>query len=188
MCLTVGLSPQPLHPAGAPKEGAPVHRATAGAAPGPLCVWVLSHSLHEDGLPTPHYAPHAHQVSISHAPHAHQVSTCISHARLGSISNAPCAHRVSISYAPHTPHGSISYAPHAHQVSISNAPHAHQVSISHAPYAHQVSIYHAPHAPQVNIFLASHVSKISTVFLLAHKRNQVSTSMSQNYQFFSIDD
>ena len=123
VCLTVGLSPKPLHPAGAPEEGAPLHRATAGAAPGPLCVWVLSHSLHEDGLPTPHYAPHAYQVS-----------TCISH---------------------------------EHQGSISHAPHAHQVSISYAP--------------QVSIFLAPQIYKISTVLSLACKRNQVSTSISQNY-------
>lgn len=61
--MTVGLSPQSLHTAGAPEEDPPVHHPTADTAGGALCVWILSHSLHEDGLPCPHNASDANQVS-----------------------------------------------------------------------------------------------------------------------------
>lgn len=62
LCPSDILPPYPLHPPGAPEEGALLHRVADDPADCPVCLWDVPSTLHEDGLPSAHDPAHPHQV------------------------------------------------------------------------------------------------------------------------------
>ena len=57
------LPPHPLHPPGAPEEGALLHGAADGPAGGAVCFRDVPAPLHEDGVPPAHDPARPRQVN-----------------------------------------------------------------------------------------------------------------------------